>query len=355
MVTAATISRAKVLQWPEARPVLVRPTAPAPEPFVLVPPDPMSPEKKTRKPRRRRKPPVSLSDEQLLALLAKAKERRQRDYVMILITYWHGLRASETVNLRENDFNLDDGTVQIVRGKGSEGGSHTLQEFPKNPLLDEAVVVADWLKNRGKFGVKGGAKRQSGKARPRSSTDGLLPGPASLPLAPERRTEPSTMIAEPSKMQQSMQIVAFSPADHEFPLSQGLKPAGGSEPLAYPPEAASGLPIERVPPQNVESDQNPRLFPIGRIQFWRIVHGYALAAGIPRRKCKTHMLKHTIAKHLVRAGHPLNEIQEWMGWSTIETMNWYTRADEEELGNRIGATIRSKDGLRQVQQGRLFP
>jgi site-specific recombinase XerD len=90
------------------------------------------------------------------------------------------------------------------------------------------------------------------------------------------------------------------------------------------------------------------------VQFWRIVHGYALAAGIPRRKCKTHMLKHTIAKHLVRAGHPLNEIQEWMGWSSIETMNWYTRADEEELGSRIGASIRSKDGLRQVQQGSLF-
>jgi site-specific recombinase XerD len=85
------------------------------------------------------------------------------------------------------------------------------------------------------------------------------------------------------------------------------------------------------------------------------VHRYALEAGIPRRKCKTHMLKHTIAKHLVRAGHPLNEIQEWMGWSSLETMNWYTRADEEELGNRIGDRIRAKQGLRPVRQGSLFP
>jgi site-specific recombinase XerD len=74
-----------------------------------------------------------------------------------------------------------------------------------------------------------------------------------------------------------------------------------------------------------------------------------------RRKCKTHTLKHTIAKHLVRAGHPLNEIQEWMGWRSIETMNWYVRPDEEELGQRIGDTTRQKQGLRPVQQGKLFP
>jgi site-specific recombinase XerD len=103
------------------------------------------------------------------------------------------------------------------------------------------------------------------------------------------------------------------------------------------------------------ADSSERLFPISRVQFWRLVHNYALAAGIPRRKCKTHTLKHTIAKHLVRAGHPLNEIQEWMGWRSIETMNWYVRPDEEELGQRIGDTIRHKQGLRPVQQGKLFP
>jgi integrase/recombinase XerD len=97
-----------------------------------------------------------------------------------------------------------------------------------------------------------------------------------------------------------------------------------------------------------------RLFPIGRLRFWQIVRKYALAAGIPARKCKTHTLKHTIAKHLVLAGHHLNEVQEWLGWRSIATMNFYTRADEDELGQRIGATIRGKMGLRRVQQGRLF-
>ena len=150
-------------------------------------------------------------------------------------------------------------------------------------------------------------------------------------------------------MQQSSEIVTFSQDVQQTAIQTGGKPAGGSDPQPGPQTLASGQ-----PDRSVRHPGADLLFPIGRVQFWRLVHGYALAAGIPRRKCKTHMLKHTIAKHLVRAGHPLNEIQEWMGWSTIETMNWYTRADEEELGHRIGDTIRAKAGLRQVQQGSLF-
>jgi integrase len=250
------------------------------EDWQLTPAAPLMP----KKPRRPRRPPVSLSDAQLLALLTIAQKHRVRDWVMILLTYWHGLRASETIALRAADFNLSEWTVKIRRGKGSAGGGddapqeQTLQEH-ENPLLNERDAVAAWLADRGRFGVKGGARRQSGQ------NPGLV-----------------------AKTGQSCEIVRFS---------------------------------------NL-------LFPIQRQHFWAIVHGYALAAGIPQRKCKTHMLKHTIAKHLVRAGHPLNEIQEWMGWRSIETMNWYTRADEEELGNRIGDSIRAKQGLRQVQQGSLF-
>src|ERR1700728_2943002 len=129
--------------------------------FVLTPP---MPRRITRLPggpkkqRRQRKPPVSLSDEKLLALLARAKEHRQRDYVMILVTYWHGLRASETCALVESDFELDEGTVRIFRGKGSEGGLHDLQVFPENPLLDEKAAVTDWLAKLGRLRNKRGVQ-----------------------------------------------------------------------------------------------------------------------------------------------------------------------------------------------------
>jgi integrase len=299
--------------------------------FVLTPSMPRHPKgpRNPDKPARRRKPPVSLSDEQLLALLALAHATCLRDWVLILVTYWHGLRASEAVGLVESDFDLAAGEVLIDRGKGSDTGQRqTLQEH-ENPLLNERAAVEWWLANRGLFGVKGRAKQEAGAGRRR---------------VPKR--------------QQSSQIVAFSaetPDTSHFPPGfEGPppeKPAGGSG-MQSPPSA--GL-YEAGNDGKGHPGGDTRLFPIHRSHFWKLVHRYALAAGIPKRKCKTHMLKHTIAKHLVRAGHPLNEIQEWMGWTTIETMNWYTRADEEELGHRIGDTIRAKDGLRQVVQGRLFP
>ncbi len=86
-----------------------------------------------------------------------------------------------------------------------------------------------------------------------------------------------------------------------------------------------------------------------------MVNGYARAAGIPRRKCKAHALKHTLVKMLVREGHPLNEIQEYVGFVDIATLNWYSRADEEELSERVGNTLRASIGLRALNQGRLFP
>jgi integrase len=323
---------ARVLQFPVETFSMRKPR----QHFGLTPPESGPPDsRKPRKPRRERKPPVSLSDAQLLALLETAKRHRERDYVMILVTYWHGLRANETVNLEESDFDVNEGTVRIVRGKGSEGGLHDLQAFPDNPLLDELAAVTAWLTNRGQFGVKGGAKpgRQRG-------TSHYCDNAVSQPEGPKAR----------AKRQQSTQIVAFLPAETKtshFPPGFEENPAAGPEPLLDPSALAGEAAIDRALPS--------RLFPVHRCHFWKLVHRYALEAGIPKRKCKTHMLKHTIAKHLVRAGHPLNEIQEWMGWSTIETMNWYTRADEEELGHRIGNTIRSKAGLRQVQQGSLFP
>lgn len=112
-----------------------------------------------RKPPTPRKRPVSLSDAQLLALLETAKRRRLRDHVMILVTFWHGLRASETLNLRESDFDRVEGKIRIRRGKGSEGGLQDLQKWPDNPLLDECAAVTEWLADRGQFGAKGGGRK----------------------------------------------------------------------------------------------------------------------------------------------------------------------------------------------------
>lgn len=297
-------------------------------PFRLTPPDPPVP----RKPRRRRKPPVSLSGEQLLALLAVAKANHHRDWVLILLTYWHGLRASEAVNLTAADFQA--GFVRVQRGKGSDMTLQPLQEH-ENPLLNEKAALEDWLANRDSHGVKGNAKPGSRRA---------LYKTAHSMYFVQKRTATSQFA--PSNEGGKQEVNGLTQV---VKSGEGEKPPGGPEPLPDP----SGAPLAPFPPPHSPSE---RLFPITRFRFWQLVHRYAMAAGIPPRKTHPHVLKHTIAKHLIREGLPINEVQAWLGWKSLETANWYLMADEEELGERVGKAIRSKMGLRQIQQqGFLFP
>ena len=222
------------------------------------------------------KAPVSLKDDELLRLLAAARKHRLRDWVMILVTYWHGLRASETIHLREAD--LQDGVIRVHRGKGSEATAQALQEH-ENPLLNERAAVEEWLAERGTLGKKGGRRR-------------------------------------PQKTGQSGEIVTFSEED--------------------------------------------RLFPISRKQFWANYRRYATEAGLPRgigrrTKRKTHALKHTIAKHLIREGVTLPEVRDWLGWKSMKTADVYLLSDQDELARNVGNAIRKKDSFRQIQQGKLFP
>lgn len=79
-----------------------------------------------------------LSREQLLALLAQAKAARERDWVLLLITFWHGLRASEALSLTPAHFT--DGYLTVQRLKGSMRTTQPLIE-DADPLLDEKSAV----------------------------------------------------------------------------------------------------------------------------------------------------------------------------------------------------------------------
>jgi site-specific recombinase XerD len=101
----------------------------------------------------------SLSKDELIALLAAAKAKRTRDWLMILVAYSHGLRASEvvggwctkTVNGKKVRYlhpgilvdDLDDGHLSVHRLKGS---LHTVQPLvgDLNPLLDERQALLDY-------------------------------------------------------------------------------------------------------------------------------------------------------------------------------------------------------------------
>jgi len=63
--------------------------------------------------------PKFLTHAELRRLLEVARERKLRDYCMILLAYRHGLRASEICGLRVDDLDPAAGQILCRRGKGS--------------------------------------------------------------------------------------------------------------------------------------------------------------------------------------------------------------------------------------------
>lgn len=82
-----------------------------------------------------------LSKDQLLALLAAAKKARERDWLMILVAFWHGLRATEVVSFHKDA--IRDGFITVQRLKGSNKTVQPLVEH-ENPLLNERQALIDY-------------------------------------------------------------------------------------------------------------------------------------------------------------------------------------------------------------------
>jgi len=242
---------------------------------------------KKPKPKASKRPPVSLTDDELLKVLALAT-RRLRDWVLMLLTYRHGLRATEAISIRRRD--LDCSHIRIRRGKDSEETEQPLYGHD-NPLLNELEAVRLWLLEMGERGKKGAAKPGGRRSR--------------------------------AKILHSNQNVKF-------------RTSGASERAG-------------------EVTGDDLLFPITRQRFFQIFRQYAIEAGLPRRKRSPHKLKHSIAKHLIREGVPINEVQDHLGWKSLKTADHYTRADSDEVAHSVDRAIRGKDTFRRMQQGDLFP
>lgn len=83
----------------------------------------------------------SLSNDQLRSLLTAARAYRERDFLMILVAFWHGLRASEVIAITAND--LVDEHITVKRLKGSLKTTQPLIGHP-DPLLDEKTALFDF-------------------------------------------------------------------------------------------------------------------------------------------------------------------------------------------------------------------
>jgi len=67
-----------------------------------------------------------------------------------------------------------------------------------------------------------------------------------------------------------------------------------------------------------------RGLPISRQMLDVLMKGYAEEAAIPKNKRHFHVLKHSIATHLLDAGAELRFLQDWLGHSNIQNTVIYT-------------------------------
>jgi integrase len=186
-----------------------------------------------------------LTREQTIDVLAQAKASRERDWVMFLVTFWHGLRASETVGLTPENF--DHGCIDVQRKKGSD---RTVQQMIEDghELLDERPAIEKWL------AAHKAAHNGDGNSR--------------------------------------------------------------------------------------------RLFPISRIQFYRLYRRYARAAGLPRRLQHPHVLKHSIAMQSIHVAG-IENVRRHLGHKTIASTGEYLKVTDEAATRAVAEAASRKT----VQKG----
>jgi integrase/recombinase XerD len=78
-------------------------------------------------------------------------------------------------------------------------------------------------------------------------------------------------------------------------------------------------------------DVSPSLFvsnrqvPISRYTLWHLMQAYGDAAALPPEKRTFHILKHSIATHLLDAGADLAFVRDWLGHANIQNTLIYAR------------------------------
>lgn len=171
-----------------------------------------------------------LSNAEVRALLAAAKAARDRDWLMILVGFWHGLRASEVVGLTRD--NIRDGHLIVQRLKGSMKTRQPLVSHA-DPLFDEASGLLEFTRD-----MRG----------------------------------------------------------------------------------------------------NQKLFPIGRIQFWRLVRRYGKLAGIAADLAHPHILKHSIASQSIdNAG--IANVRQYLGHKSLSSTGAYLKVDDATASARVTGAL----------------
>jgi integrase len=167
-----------------------------------------------------------LNRDELLSLRRVAKQQSERDWLLLLTTFWHGLRASEATGLRNEQ--IRDGFIVVQRLKGSLKTRQPLVANA-NPLLDEKTALESLV---------------------------------------------------------------------------------------------AGLPAKA------------RIFPIFRIQFFRIVQKYGREARLPQHVCHPHVLKHSIAMQTIKTAG-IENVSQYLGHKSIASTGSYLKVSDEQASQAV--------------------
>jgi len=83
---------------------------------------------------------------------------------------------------------------------------------------------------------------------------------------------------------------------------------------------------------------NQRLYPRSRWTYWRHLVRLALAAGLPRHKAKTTILKHSICTHLIET-LPFNAVQRRAGHVNGANTLIYAKLREEQVDELVAVGV----------------
>jgi integrase/recombinase XerD len=95
----------------------------------------------------------------------------------------------------------------------------------------------------------------------------------------------------------------------------------------------------------VTSDSNPYLFPspqtagaaVSVSLIYQLFRSYAATAGIPQNRHHPHVLRHSIAVHLMNAGWDLADVQKWLGHASIASTLIYAKVSNTRLDKKFRA------------------